>query len=54
MTDVVDVPALKGGGRQLWARAVPLYDREGNLIGAIEALRDMTEHQRIMEAKTRL
>ncbi len=54
LTDVVDVPALKGGGRQLWARAVPLYDREGNLIGAIEALRDMTEHQRIMEAKTRL
>ena len=51
LTDVVDVPALKGGRRKLWARAVPLYDREGNLIGAIEALRDMTEHERLWRPK---
>lgn len=52
LTGVVDVPALRGERHQLWARAVPLYDRDGHLIGAIEALRDMTEYQRIQDAKT--
>ncbi|MGE5544544.1 MAG: PAS domain S-box protein, partial [Bacillota bacterium] len=53
LTGLVEVPVLKGEKHQLWARAVPLYDREGNLIGAIEALRDMTEYQRIQDAKTK-
>ena len=51
LTGVVDVPALRGEKRQLWARAVPLYDRAGNLIGAIEAMRDMTEYQRIQASR---
>jgi PAS domain S-box-containing protein len=51
LTGVVEVPALKGEKRNLWARAVPFYDRAGNLIGAIEALRDMTEYQRIQDSK---
>lgn len=51
LTGLVEVPALKGERHNLWARAVPLYDREGNLIGAIEALRDMTEYERIQAAK---
>lgn len=51
LTGLVEVPALKGERHHLWARAVPLYDRRGNLIGAIEAVRDMTEYQRIQDAK---
>ncbi len=51
LTGVVEVPALKGEKHHLWARAVPFYDRAGNLIGAIEAIRDMTEYQRIQASK---
>ncbi len=50
LTALTDVPSLKGERSQLWARAVPLYDREGQLIGAIEAIRDMNEYQRIRDA----
>lgn len=35
--------ALKLGGRYLWNTARPLYDEEGNIIGAIESIRDITE-----------
>ncbi len=38
-------PALQGGGRFLYATASPLYDSEGNAIGAIEAIRDITERK---------
>ncbi|MDD1729680.1 MAG: PAS domain-containing protein [Methanospirillum sp.] len=33
---------LKPEGIYLWGKASPLYDSSGNLIGAIESLRDMT------------
>lgn len=36
-------PNLRGASRYLWGQAMPWYDREGNLIGAIESLRDVTE-----------
>ncbi|MBC7074753.1 MAG: PAS domain S-box protein [Syntrophomonadaceae bacterium] len=35
-------PRLKGGSHHLWGQAMPWYDSEGNLIGAIETLRDVT------------
>ncbi|MDM7912055.1 MAG: PAS domain S-box protein, partial [Methanotrichaceae archaeon] len=38
------VPSLfDGRGAYVWATASPLYDRQGNLIGAIESIRDVTE-----------
>lgn len=36
-------PNLKGRGRHLWGRAMPWYDQDGKLLGAIESLRDITE-----------
>jgi len=37
-------PALYNGkGAHVWLKATPLLDSEGNLIGAIEAIRDTTE-----------
>lgn len=34
---------LKGEVRTMWGKAVPFHDNEGNFIGAIEAIRDITE-----------
>lgn len=36
----------------LWVKASPLYDRHGNIVGAIEAIRDITD-QRDAEKKVR-
>lgn len=33
----------------LWGKAGPIYDKSGNLIGAIESVRDMTEHRQVEE-----
>jgi PAS domain S-box-containing protein len=33
---------LTSGGNDLWGFAVPLYDSNGKIIGAIEAIRDVT------------
>ena len=35
-----------GGGVFLWGRATPLYDAQGQVSGAIETLRDLSEVQR--------
>lgn len=32
-----------GRGAYLWGRASPLFDSEGNIVGAIESIRDITE-----------
>ncbi|MCD4722023.1 MAG: PAS domain S-box protein [Desulfobacula sp.] len=38
------LPSFRGGdGIHVWLKASPLYDSCGNLIGAIEAIRDITE-----------
>ena len=37
-----DVPA-GGVQRALWGKARPLYDENGNIVGAIESVRDVTE-----------
>ncbi|MBZ2164633.1 PAS domain S-box protein [Methanobacterium spitsbergense] len=34
---------LKGTNRILWGKAVPLHDGQGNIKGAIEVIRDITE-----------
>ncbi|MEI6796271.1 MAG: PAS domain S-box protein, partial [Methanomassiliicoccales archaeon] len=39
----IDIPTFRGRGAYLWAKASPLYDTEGNITGAIETIRDITE-----------
>ncbi|OPY38396.1 MAG: sensory histidine kinase AtoS [Methanoregula sp. PtaU1.Bin051] len=41
------IPILfKGRGAHLWFTASPLYDIEGNITGAIESVRDITDRKR--------
>jgi len=42
----VNPPALPGGPRRVWAKAVALRDETGTITGAIEAIRDVTERHR--------
>jgi PAS domain S-box-containing protein len=37
------LPHPKGKKSILWAKASPLYDDKGNIVGAIESIRDITE-----------
>jgi len=39
------LPRLRGEPRTLWAKASLLYDQDGSIIGAIEAVRDITERK---------
>jgi len=41
---------LKGNQRVVYGRARPLYDSEGNIMGAIEDIRDVTERKRMEES----
>lgn len=43
-------PKLKPGGAFIWATATPLFDNEGNVVGAIEPLKDITDRVRTQEA----
>lgn len=36
-----------GNGAYLWIKASPLYDAEGNLTGAIESIRDITQYKKM-------
>ena len=40
------VGRLKGKKACLWCKASPLYDNDGNIVGAIESIRDITELRR--------
>ncbi len=44
------VPCLKGEAAFLWGKATPLYNSKGAIIGAIESIRDITEHKQAEEA----
>jgi diguanylate cyclase (GGDEF)-like protein/PAS domain S-box-containing protein len=47
MTSEIHVPALyRGQGAFLWAKATPLYDQDGNVSGAIQTIRDITDKKR--------
>ncbi len=53
------VPSTYGGkGAYLWITASPLFDKDGNLIGAIESIRDITERKEaersLQESENRL
>ncbi len=43
------IPSFKPVGIYLWGKASSLYDTEGNLIGAIESIRDITERKKAEE-----
>ena len=43
------VPALKDKRAFLWAKASPLYDSKGRIVGAIESIRDITERKQAEE-----
>ena len=40
------IPDLRPGGVYLWAKASPLYDSNGEIVGAIETIRDITDWKR--------
>jgi len=44
------VPRLKGERAFLWGKATPLYNSKGEIAGAIESIRDITEYQQAREA----
>ena len=51
LTAEVFVPSLrKNKGAYLWGIAAPLYDSSGNVMGAIESIRDITESKRAEKA----
>ncbi len=54
-TLVVDVfiPDFKPGGAYLWAKASPLYDSQGEIAGAIETVRDITERREMEQRLAR-
>ncbi|MCX6689148.1 MAG: SpoIIE family protein phosphatase [Methanoregula sp.] len=54
-TLVVDIhiPTFRGRGAYFWAKASPLYDPEGNITGAIETIRDITERREMEERLAR-
>jgi PAS domain S-box-containing protein len=39
-----------GKGAYLWGKASPLYDKDGNLTGAIESIRDITQRKQSEES----
>ena len=45
------MPNMKGGETYLSASAAVLYDHDGNVYGAIESIRDVTDHKRAEEQK---
>jgi PAS domain S-box-containing protein len=47
LTGETYTPALKGSARYLYATASALHDAQGNIVGAIEAIRDITERMRV-------
>jgi signal transduction histidine kinase len=43
------MPNLRGGKAYLHGTAATLYDSKGNIVGAIESIRDITEHKHAEE-----
>jgi PAS domain S-box-containing protein len=55
-TLVVDIfiPSFGEGGAFFWAKASPLYDADGTVVGAIETIRDITDRIRIRQEKEKM
>jgi PAS domain S-box-containing protein len=47
-----DVP-VRGTNKALWGKACPLYDKKGNIVGAIESIRDITDRRGMEESLRR-
>ena len=50
LTGEAFMPSFGKNGSYIWAKVAPLYDDSGNIIGAVESLRDITERERSEEA----
>ena len=52
-----EIPELKKKPTIVWAKATPFYDNDGNVIGAIESIRDITDLKQyemtVLEGKDR-
>ncbi|HHX86977.1 MAG TPA: diguanylate cyclase [Firmicutes bacterium] len=42
--------AYRGRGAYLWAMASPFFGRQGNRLGAIQTIRDITHHKKVEQA----
>jgi GAF domain-containing protein len=51
LTGEAYTPALKGGSHYLYATASPLHDAQGNIVGAIETIRDITDRKHTEEER---
>ena len=49
LTGETYTPGLKSGARYLFAKASPLHDSEGNIVGVVETIRDITERKQAEE-----
>ena len=50
LTVEIYIPTFGDNGSYLWAKAVPLYDSQGEIAGAIESIRDITGRKKGEEA----
>ncbi len=47
----VPFPGYRKDGAWLWGRAAPLYDKDENIIGAVEVVRDITQRKKMEEER---
>lgn len=46
LTVEIFIPTFGANGSYLWAKAAPLYDSQGEIVGAIESIRDITQRKK--------
>ena len=52
--EIFAAPLYGGKGAYLWGIATPLFDSEGNVIGAIESIRDISDRKQAEKDRKRL
>jgi PAS domain S-box-containing protein len=50
LTVEIFIPTFGADGSHIWAKAAPLYDSRGEIVGAIESIRDISQRKRSEEA----